>query len=249
MSSIQVNGITISYDVLGEGAPIVLVHGFASNRIVNWKTSGWYKYLLSLDRQVIALDLRGHGESQKLYGIQSYMPEIISTDILELMDHLEIFTADIMGYSMGALLAAHLLASHPKRFKSGVLGGIGSTVLTLTRHEEKIAQALTTKSPELITDPFLKLLRNFAEELNNDLRALVACNRGVHGHGAPSLDKIPHPVLIVGGEKDDVAGTPHVLVDNITSATLVMIPGRDHTTLVPSRLFKEAVGKFLENGR
>jgi pimeloyl-ACP methyl ester carboxylesterase len=249
VSSVQVNGINISYDVMGEGPPIILIHGFASNRIVNWEDSGWYEYFLSKGRQVIALDLRGHGESQKLYGIGDYTLDVISTDILALMDHLEISKADIMGYSMGAWLTAYFLGNNPERFTSGVLCGIGRGILSFKTHSENIARALTAKAPDLIIDPFLKLLRTFAEGLNNDLRALVACNLGVNGQGAPPLDKIPHPVLIVAGEKDGVAGPPDVLVDSITNSTLAMIPGKDHTTLVSAKLFKEEVGKFFENSK
>ena len=249
MSSVRVNNITISYEVLGEGPPIILVHGFASNRIVNWKTSGWYKHLVSMDRQVIALDLRGHGQSDKLYGTQDYAPDIMGQDILGLMDYLGIGTADIMGYSMGALLAVHLMATRPERFTSGVLGGVGSTILSLNSHAERINLSLTTPSPELITDPFLKRLRYFAEELNNDLRSLAACNRAVHGKSIPPLDKIPHPVLIVAGEKDDVAGAPDILVDNIVNATLVMVPERDHVSLVTAKQFRIEVGAFLKSSK
>ena len=248
MSKTQINGVMISYDVLGEGLPIVLLHGFASNRIFNWDTSGWYDYLISKGRQVIAPDLRGHGESQKLYGIGDYTPDVISDDILALMDYLEIPKADIMGYSMGAWLTAYLLGKQPKRFRSGILAGIGSTILSYKTHSENIAQALASKSPDLIKDPFLKLLRSFAEGMDNDLCALVACNRGVNGEGPPPLESIPHPVLIVTGDKDDVAGSPDIVADKITNSTVAMMPDKNHATLVPSRLFKEKVGKFLENG-
>ena len=245
---VRVNNISISYDVLGEGAPIVLVHGFASNRIINWKNTGWYKFLVSQGRQVIALDLRGHGESEKLYGIQAYTPEVMCRDILSLMDYLEVSRADIMGYSMGATLTAHLLGTHAERFISGVLGGFGSGVLALRTRAERIAEALTTTAPESITDRFLKTLRGFAESLNNDLRALAACNRGVYAQGTLPLDKIPHPVLIVGGENDDVVGSPHAFVDAVGHAELVMVPGKDHISLVTARLFKEKVGEFLRHG-
>ena len=245
MSSALINGITISYDVLGEGPPIVLIHGFASNRKVNWEATGWYDYLISEGRQVIALDLRGHGESQKLYGIGDYRLDVMSMDILALMDHLGIAKADIMGYSMGAWLSAYFLGTHQERFISGILIGIGRGILSFKTHSEYIAKALTAQAPHLITDPFLKSLRSFAEELDNDLRALVACNLGVNGQGAPPLEKITHPVLIVSGEKDNVAGPPDILVDGIINSALAVVPEKDHTTLVHAESFKEEVGNFF----
>ncbi|MBW2368604.1 MAG: alpha/beta fold hydrolase [Deltaproteobacteria bacterium] len=222
---------TISFDDVGAGPPIVLVHGFASNRTVNWKNTGWYKYLTSMGRRVIALDLRGHGASHKYHGIESYHPDRMTGDIIGLMDSLDIDRADVMGYSMGAWLSAHLLANWPDRFRSGILGGIGDNLLRWQNRDERMANALSVKLPSAISDVYL--------------RALMACTRGVYATGAPGLERITRPVLIVGGDLDTVVGAPHEFAKKIPGAVVDIIPGRDHMSLVLARAFKRSVGEFL----
>src|SRR5882762_8717655 len=92
----------------GEGEPIVLVHGFASNAAVNWVHPGWVATLTKAGRRAIALDNRGHGASAKLYDPAAYHSAIMAEDVRGLLDHLGIPRADVMGYSMGARIAAFL---------------------------------------------------------------------------------------------------------------------------------------------
>src|SRR5712691_4199004 len=99
----------------GEGDPIVLVHGFASNKEVNWVTPGWVSTLTRAGRRVIALDNRGHGASSKLYDPAAYHSATMAEDVRALLDHLGIARADVMGYSMGARIAAYLALAHPDR--------------------------------------------------------------------------------------------------------------------------------------
>ena len=117
-------GVRIHYEVFGEGKPIVLVHGFAANLRANWVATGWIDVLSPL-RQVIALDCRGHGESDKPRDPAAYAAHGMTDDVVRLMDHLGIATADIFGYSMGAGIALRAIVRHPERFTSAVLGGIG----------------------------------------------------------------------------------------------------------------------------
>ncbi len=91
----------IAYLDQGEGDAIVLVHGFASNKEVNWVNPSWLTTLERAGRRVIALDNRGHGASVKLYEPALYKTELMAGDVLALLDHLGIDRADIMGYSMG----------------------------------------------------------------------------------------------------------------------------------------------------
>lgn len=228
----------------GDGDPVVLVHGFGSNFQVNWKNTGWFDYFLSLGRKVIALDLRGHGKSSKFHDPGSYSPDRVGLDILELMDHLGVETADLMGYSMGAWLSMYLLAASPDRFRKGVLGGVGDNFMVETGRGERIAQAMITPAPKSITDPTLRMVRDFAEHTGSDLRALAACSRGVH-KGIPPCAEISRPVLIVGGENDDFVGPPERIASEIPRADVRMLSGRDHLTLLTDRRFKEAVGEFL----
>src|ERR1700682_575531 len=105
----------------GEGDPIVLVHGFASTKEVNWVHPGWVASLRRAGRRVIALDSRGHGQSTKLYDPAEYATSRMADDLRALLDALKIDRADIMGYSMGARVTAFMALAHPQRLRSAIL--------------------------------------------------------------------------------------------------------------------------------
>src|SRR5580698_2680688 len=119
------DGVEIAFLDEGEGEPTVLVHGFASNKEVNWVYPGWVTTLKRAGRRVIALDNRGHGASSKLYDPAAYHSALMAGDVAALLDHLGLPRADVMGYSMGARNTTFLAMRHPERMRSGILGGVG----------------------------------------------------------------------------------------------------------------------------
>src|ERR1700677_429599 len=125
MPSFDHDGVEIAFLDEGEGEPIILVHGFASNKEVNWVFPGWVSILRRAGRRVIALDNRGHGASSKLYDPADYRSAIMAEDVRALIDHLGLPHADVMGYSMGARVTAFLALAHPDRVRRAVLGGLG----------------------------------------------------------------------------------------------------------------------------
>ncbi len=158
--------------------PIVLVHGFASTARVNWVFPGWVVTLTEAGRRVIALDNRGHGASSKLYDPAAYHTTAMMEDLRALLDHLAIERADIMGYSMGARIAAFLAVHHPARVRSLVLGGIGIRLVQGVGLPESIAEAMEAPSVAAVGDRTGRMFRAFAEQTRSDLRALAACIRG-----------------------------------------------------------------------
>jgi pimeloyl-ACP methyl ester carboxylesterase len=244
MPRFQHGPIEIAYLDEGEGEPIVLVHGFASNKEINWSYPGWLTALKG--RRVIALDNRGHGQSSKLYDPAEYHLRRMTEDLRALLDHLRIERADVMGYSMGARITAFLAHDHPERVRSAILGGLGSVLLT-GGLSENIADALEAPSLAQVTDPVGRTFRQFGEQTRSDLRALAACLRGSRQRMTEEeAAAINLPVLIAVGTKDAVAGNPHDLARLIPGAQVLEIPNRDHMLAVGDRIYKEGVLKFLE---
>ena len=238
-------GVQLNYEVFGDGRPIVLVHGFASSLQGNWVRTGWVN-MLTADRKVVALDCRGHGESEKPHDPEAYAGDEMADDVVRLMDHVGIETADLFGYSMGAGISLRTVTRHPKRFTSLVLGGIGGNMARRRGGRPNVAEAMRTNDPKSVSDPIARGFRQFAEANNNDLEALAAFQGATRTPVDPAkLGEISVPCLIVVGESDALVGSADELAAAIPGARLVTIPGRDHLTVVPDQRFKDAVVDFL----
>ena len=247
MATFDSGGVQIHYEVFGDEKlrPILLVHGFASSLDGNWVRPGWVDTLLPL-RQVIAIDCRGHGESEKPYNPEAY-GDNVPKDVIRLMDHLDIEKADLFGYSMGGRISTRLMTTHPERFRSVVLGGIGNRLATRRGGRPNLAEAMLAEDKSQVEDRIAKGFRIFAEATGADLKALAASTRGSwRPVSADDLAKVDMPVLIVVGEDDTLVGSADDLQAAIPNAELLTIPGREHLTVVPDQRFKDAVVRFLQ---
>jgi len=240
--------LEIAYLDEGEGEPIVLVHGFASNKEINWVLPGWTVALKAAGRRVIALDNRGHGQSGKPHDPAAYDMPSMAGDTLALLDHLKLDRADYLGYSMGGRIGMYLSLNHPDRIRSATLGGIGASIITGPGRRVQIVAALEEKSAADISDPVAKSFRVFAEQTKSDLKALIACMNGLRVQFTePELASIHVPMLIVrGGDDSDIAGPAAGIARMIPGCEYVDIPGRNHMTVVGDKLFKESVLGFLQ---
>jgi len=240
------DGVRLGYETAGEGRPIILAHGFASDRKQNWKNVGWYETLTGAGFRVVALDFRGHGESDRPHEDRSYGDHMLG-DVLSVMDAAKIERADLMGYSMGAILSVGLLMTHPQRFRHAVLAGIGETYFNeKTAHRHGIAEALRASEPGAIADPQQKAFRDFASQAGKDLAALAACMSADRTmYTRQQLSTCTTPVLVVAGEKDHQAGAPEPLAAAFANGRAVTVPRRDHMTAVGDKVYKEAVLQFL----
>lgn len=231
----------------GQGRPVLLVHGFASNRKINWVNPGWVETLTGAGRRVIALDNRGHGDSAKFYAPEDYRLERMAGDASALLDALGIATVDAIGYSMGARILTRLAIAEPERLSSLVLGGMGIALVHGDPAEgEVIAAALEARSADQVTDPRARAFRLFAEQTRGDLAALAACARGYSRATDPAdLARIKTPTLIAVGTRDYIAGSARDLADLIADAQVLDIPNRDHMVAVGDQTFKRGVIDFL----
>jgi pimeloyl-ACP methyl ester carboxylesterase len=247
MPSFHNGAVEIAYLDEGEGDPIILVHGFASSKNVNWVYPTWVSDLKKDGRRVIALDNRGHGESGKLYDAAQYEIAIMADDVIALMDHLAIPRADVMGYSLGSRMTAVLAQKSPQRLRSAILGGIGIGLIEGGGPGENVAEALEAPSLEDVTDPVGRTFRAFADQTRSDRRALAACLRGsrrlMTGEEAAAITGVP--VLIAVGTADEIAGSAHALGEIIPGSEVLDIPQRDHMRAVGDKVYKSGVTDFL----
>jgi pimeloyl-ACP methyl ester carboxylesterase len=246
MPSFHNGAVEIAYLDEGEGDPIVLVHGFASSKNVNWVYPTWVSDLKKDGRRVIALDHRGHGDSTKLYDPEDYHIGTMAGDVRALMAHLEIPRADMMGYSMGARITALLAEKQPELIRSAIIAGLGIGLINGGGPGENVARALEAPSLDDITDPVGRTFRAFADQTRSDRLALAACMRGSRRlMTREEAASITVPVLIAVGTTDEIAGSAHELQQVIPASEVLDIPNRDHMRAVGDRVYKAGVLEFL----
>lgn len=246
MQSFDSGGVRIAYIDEGEREPILLIHGFASNVAANWIDPSWLRALTDAGRRVIAYDNRGHGQSEKLYDPSLYGAPAMAEDARRLLDHLGIERADVLGYSMGARIAAFLVLAHPERVRSVVIGGLGINMVRGMVGSGPLASALEAPRIEDVTNDTARSFRAFAESTKSDLKALAACMRGPREKvAADALSAITVPALVAVGSEDVIGGSGAELASLIPGAQLLDIKGRDHMRAVGDARFKQGVLDFL----
>ena len=238
------DGISLHYEVHGPegGAPIVLVHGFASHYRLNWVGTRWQETLTGAGFRVIGLDCRGHGDSDKPHDPRAYETPVMAADVRRLLDHLGIESAHYLGFSMGARIGIQCVLDFPSRLGKVVLGGVG--VEGALAQAQSIARALRGGVPE---NPVAKTFYEFARARpHNDLEALADCIEALSPPFDLALLKaVKTPILLVVGSKDELVSGAEELVELMPTAKLVIVPGRDHLGTVPAREFKEAALELL----
>jgi pimeloyl-ACP methyl ester carboxylesterase len=240
------DGVDIAFIDEGEGQPVLLMHGFASNTATNWADTGWVRTLTEAGRRVIAFDHRGHGKSEKLYEPEAYGAPVMAEDARRLLDHLGIARADIIGYSMGARVAAFLVARHPERVRSVAFAGLGINMVRGMAGTGPIAHALEAPRSEDVINDTARSFRAFAEQTKSDLKALAACMRGPREKVTrEQLAAIRVPVLVAVGSKDVIGGSGAALAALIPDAQFLNLEGRDHMKTVGDKHFKQGVLEFL----
>jgi pimeloyl-ACP methyl ester carboxylesterase len=244
------DGVRLAFEHVGEGAPVVLVHGFGSSRHQNWKSTGWYGSVTEAGYSVLAMDCRGHGESGKPHDPASYGHDRMSEDIAQVMDAAGVKSAPLVGYSMGGFLALRLAVHHSERVSCIALGGVGEYYLrgrpiADDASRNALADALLAPDKSHLTGR-ARMFRDFADQPGKDRLALAACMRAMsHGLDPEILATIAQPVLVVCGEWDDVAGAPGPLAAAFPKGEAVIIPGRDHMSAVGDPRTRQAVMDFL----
>lgn len=251
------DGAKIHYTVEGDGEPVILVHGFIANADLNWRSPGFNK-ALSKEYKVIALDNRGHGLSDKPHDPGAYGEQMVK-DIVNLMDHLAIDKAHVVGYSMGGFITLKLLTMYPDRLLSASPCGMGWAEIneenraTIDRIATSLEEGkgfgplferlnLKMEQPGMVGGMFNRLLSRI-----NDTDALAAAMRGMEQLVVTEdmLRNNQVPTLTVVGSIDplgDTAARHHEIMQN---HELVLLEGADHISAMRHADYIPALLNFL----
>jgi len=247
------NGVKIYYTVEGKGEPVLLIHGFGANTDVNWRAPGVIK-ALSDKYQVIAID----GKSEKPHDEAKYGEEM-AEDAIRLLDHLGIKKAHIVGYSMGGMITAKLLTTHPDRFLTATLGGHGGykqgdDMSKLGKLIESLeAGKGITPLLEALNPPGKPIDPAQIEQINkmfstfNDQKALAAVVKGFRGLQV-SDDKLKAnkvPTLALIGEFDPLKKGVDALEGRLSNVRIVVIQDANHMDAMRKEQFVKELKDFL----
>jgi pimeloyl-ACP methyl ester carboxylesterase len=252
-------GVKIHYRVWGKGDPIVLIHGFTASIDTNWVRPGIVDKLDD-DFKVIALDLRGHGESDKPHDPAAYGDEM-AQDVVRLLDHLKIDKAHIVGYSLGGFTTLKLVTMHPERFLSATLGGAGwrspsesggggSELAESLESGNGVGPLMIALTPAGQPTPSPEQLKMVNQMLmaTNDPLALAAVIRGMDGLAVSedAAKKIAVPILAVVGEIDPLRAGVDRLDEMLPAeeVEVVVLPGKDHMTAIADPALAQSVHDF-----
>jgi pimeloyl-ACP methyl ester carboxylesterase len=252
------NGVKIHYTVEGKGDPVLLIHGFLASGDANWRNPGVIKALAD-KFQVIAIDNRGHGESEKPHDTAKYGEEMVE-DAVRLLDHLGIKRAHVVGYSMGGMITAKLLTTHPDRLLSATLGGHGGLKEgDDTSRLEVLADSLdagkglgplfVALTPKGKAPPSAEQIEQTNKLIlsRNDAKALAALVRSwkalVVSDDKLKANKVP--VLVLIGELDPLKKGVDALEGKLTNYHVVVIKNADHMTAFGKEQFISELKSFL----
>lgn len=246
------DGLEICYeswwDGGSDGVPVVLQHGFAASGQIDWVQTGVVKALTAAGRRVTAIDARGHGRSDKPHDPARYGEARMAQDVIALIDVLGADAVDLVGYSMGAVIAL-LTAARCRAVRRLVVGGVGAATVERggvdagVLDRALLREALLTPDPASIANPHAAAFRAFADSTGADRRALAAQTLAFHQEQIP-LARLSVPTLVLVGRDDPLAARPEILATAIPGAQLRVIDG-DHGGALQQPAFRQAIVDFL----
>jgi len=240
------DGFRLAFREEGQGEPVLLIHGFASSGRINWVAPGWFRILADAGYRAVAIDNRGHGNSDKSHDPAVYTPELMADDAAALLHHLGIEKAHVMGYSMGTRISAFMALRVPQMIHTAIFAGLGIGMVRGAGDWQSVAEALLAEDPATIINPRGLMFRKFADNTKSDRRALTACVMTSKKElTSNEIHRIIQPVLVAVGTKDKIAGEPQPLAALLPRGEVLVIPDRDHMLTVGDKVYKRGVLEFL----
>lgn len=247
------DGISTRYYVWEPSDPtpaqptLILHHGYMSSAKQTWFDPGTIDILQALGCRIIAVDARGHGQSDKPHDTKFYGEENMACDVMALADKLELDQYDFCGFSMGGMVASRL-GTMEKRLRRLIITGVGEGILKFggpdksVLNMEELAEGLLAEDGSSYSER-IQNWRKIIKENGCDLHAMVAQAR-CFGQSAIPVEKIVVPTLVIVGDRDDLAPHADRLTAAISGARLVVVPG-DHGESVEAVEYAAAVIEFL----
>lgn len=237
------DGVQLAWHELGEGRPLVLIHGLFSTAFTNWIRYGHAEKIAAAGRRVIMPDLRAHGESGKPHDAALYPKDVLASDALALIAHLGLGDYDLAGYSLGARTSVRAIAHGAKPGKLALCGmGLEGLLGTAGRadHFRNILRNLGSHergSPEWFAEAFLKTTKGDPEALLPLLDSFVNVSEA-------DLDALTMETLIVAGDEDLDNGSAPALAERLANARYVEIPGGHMSSVTKPELGKALADFF-----
>jgi pimeloyl-ACP methyl ester carboxylesterase len=230
----------IYYEVMGNGYPILLIHGFSGTG-QGWKNGKLYGDLIKVGYKVIILDQRGNGLSDKPHTDAAYANDAEAKDIIGLISYLHIKKYNLVGYSRGSIIASRLLVLD-KRVNKTVLGGMGDAYTNPDWPRRVHAyRALMGDTTLHDVDDMMKYIHS----QHFDELALALQQKYQPSTSKEELGLVKKPVLIIRGKEDKESGSETGLMSLIRNSNLSYVPG-DHNTASKNEQFSEAVLSFFK---
>ena len=237
------DGTDLAWHELGEGRPVVLLHGLFSDAFTNWLRYGHAAAIAERGFRVIMPDLRAHGQSGKPHDAASYPPDILAEDGLALIRHLGLEDYDLGGYSLGARTSVRMVMRGAAPRKLAVSGmGLQGLIATGQRagHFKTILLGLGTferGSPEWMAEAFLKTT-------GGDPQALLPLLDSFVDTPEAELARIAIPTLVLSGAEDSDNGSPQALAALLPEGEYAEVPGGHMSAVIKPEL-GQAIADFL----
>jgi pimeloyl-ACP methyl ester carboxylesterase len=236
------DGVELAYREVGEGRPVILIHGFFSNATINWLKYGTAQAVADRGFRVIMPDLRAHGDSAKPHDPSAYPPDVLPSDGEALIEHLGLSDYDLGGYSLGGRTVARMLVRGARPRRAMIMGMGLDGILHPRRNREHFVEVLSTErtfahgTPEFLTQAFLRTT-------GGDPKALIHLVDTQVDSSREDLAAIPVPTAVILGTEDDNGPGPE-LADALGEGYFVPIPG-SHMAAVTRPDLGRAIGDFL----
>ncbi|MEQ8744584.1 alpha/beta fold hydrolase [Parasphingorhabdus sp.] len=237
------DGVTLKIHEMGQGRPVILLHGLFSNANTNWIKFGHAQALADAGFRVIMPDLRAHGDSAAPHDPAAYPPDVLVKDIRALIDHLQLTDFDLGGFSLGARTTAKLLATGTMPRKA-ILAGMGLQGLAgWARRRDFFFQAIDTRDSAKRGDPHWLAIQFMKSQKIDPVaaRLLLGTFSDMDPAEAASIET---EILVLCGSEDDDNGDPEELAAILLNGHYVAIPGTHMSSVTKAEMSQEMV-RFL----